>query len=599
MQKLVPRPPAIPLKTAKNPCDRYRARNSLVLLEDAVKMATCLKSSPVAQAGGIGVTTRQMLSKPTATVLKNLARGVQCMPFALGKLFANGIVALAVAISTPQARSDDTPLRITKAQPVPDGGVEFRCTGPAGAVLSLQVSRDLIGWRTIDFQQTTSNEWSFAGPASDHGAARFYRLRSDAAAVTVTLTNYHGWPDSFVLSNGAVEALVVPTVGRIMQFRFAGEDHGPFWENPTTLGQLPGENSWDVSGSFGGDKAWPSPQSAWNWPPPRGFDSAVFTGSVTNGQVTLTGPVDPVFGIRVVRRLELHPAEPLLRVTTTFEKLGGGVSRVGVWVITQLENPVRLFLPVPPASIYSSGYQALGSVPPDIAVTNGLISMTRDKTSSAKIGNDAGALLWIGERNALLIESPRAEGLPRGAYPDNGCSAEIYTNPDPTPYVELELLGPLTRLTEGESISATSSYRLYRRTGGTPLDEAVKILNGEQLLRRPWDSLRIPESAVGTDARRERGRTPAAASDQASNAADAPAPPPRFVGYPAVSSVFTGFPRPSLEASFLSTGDRSRTSGREKDRQTGEAPVPWISRTTSASPRSSPVETRASRAIPR
>ncbi len=57
------------------------------------------------------------------------------------------------------------------------------------------------------------------------------------------------------------------------------------------------------------------------------------------------------------------------------------------------------------------------------------------------------------------------------------------------------------------------------------------------ILRRPWDSLRIPESAVGADARRELGRMPAAASDQASNAADAPAPPPRYVGYPALSSV--------------------------------------------------------------
>lgn len=316
-------------------------------------------------------------------------------------------------------------------------------------------------------------------PSGDQRAARFYRLRSDAANVTVTLTNYRGWSNSIVLSNGAVEAIVVPTIGRIMQFRFAGEDHGPFWENPATLGQSPGENSWAVSGSFGGDKAWPSPQSAWNWPPPRGFDSAVFTGSVTNGQATLTGPVDPVFGIRVVRRIELHPVEALLRITTTFEKVEGPASRIGVWVVTQLENPVRLFLPVPPTSIYSRGYQVLGSAPPDIAVTNGLISLTHDKTSSAKIGNDAGALLWVGDRNALLIESPRITGLPRGDYPDNGCSAEIYTNPDPTPYVELELLGPLTALTEGESISAASSYRLYRRTEETPLEEAMKLLNEE------------------------------------------------------------------------------------------------------------------------
>ena len=31
-------------------------------------------------------------------------------------------------------------------------------------------------------------------------------------------------------------------------------------------------------------------------------------------------------------------------------------------------------------------------------------------------------------------------------YPDRGASAEVYTNPDPKEYVELEMLGPLARL---------------------------------------------------------------------------------------------------------------------------------------------------------
>ena len=44
-------------------------------------------------------------------------------------------------------------------------------------------------------------------------------------------------------------------------------------------------------------------------------------------------------------------------------------------------------------------------------------------------------------------------------------------------------------------------------------------------------------SATDADARRERGRMPAAASDQASNEADASVPPSRFVAYPTVSSV--------------------------------------------------------------
>ncbi len=44
-------------------------------------------------------------------------------------------------------------------------------------------------------------------------------------------------------------------------------------------------------------------------------------------------------------------------------------------------------------------------------------------------------------------------------------------------------------------------------------------------------------SATDADARRERGRMPAAASDQVSNEAGASVPPSRFVAYPTVSSV--------------------------------------------------------------
>src|ERR1044071_7118728 len=44
-------------------------------------------------------------------------------------------------------------------------------------------------------------------------------------------TNYHGWANSILLSNGRVEAVIVPAIGRVMQFRFAGEEDGPFWEN--------------------------------------------------------------------------------------------------------------------------------------------------------------------------------------------------------------------------------------------------------------------------------------------------------------------------------------------------------------------------------
>jgi hypothetical protein len=82
-------------------------------------------------------------------------------------------------------------------------------------------------------------------------------------------------------------------------------------------------------------------------------------------------------------------------------------------------------------------------------------------------------LLWVGEQTMVLIESPRNR---QRRYPDNGSSAEVYTNPDPDAYVELELLGPLQLLEVGQRMEATSVYQLFRRKHADPEQDARRVL---------------------------------------------------------------------------------------------------------------------------
>jgi hypothetical protein len=192
--------------------------------------------------------------------------------------------------------------------------------------------------------------------------------------------------------------------------------------------------------------------------------------------VTLFGPVDSGFGIRVSREIALHPTEPIMRVTSTFEKLKGSSRQVGVWVITQVKNAERIIVPLPASTLFSKGYTNLGSIPKGLIVTNGLVSLARDPNASTKIGTDAGALLWVGTNVTLLIESPRTPGVAAKGFPDSGCSAEVYTNPNPVPYIELELLGPLATLVTNDFLTATSVYTLFRRSQPTAMQEAEKIL---------------------------------------------------------------------------------------------------------------------------
>jgi len=348
-------------------------------------------------------------------------------------------------------------------------------------------------WQTARFQLRGARFLNGQNRGADFrlavGAPNFYvrqvsLARAAGAAppanpqVQVVRTNYHGWADALLLRNATAEAVIVPAIGRVMQFRFDGEE-GPFWENQRLFGRLPDPKSGEWA-NFGGDKTWPAPQADWlkvtprGWPPPTAFDSLPVEAKVEGSAVTLISPVDPHYGIRTRRHVELDPAKPIMHITTEYEKVAGEPSRVAVWVITQLRDPVAVYAPVPEGSIFPAGYsQQSGALPLDLQVSRGLLSLRRDPQQSAKVGTDAGALLWVGEKVMLLIESPR---LPGGEYPDAGSSAEVYTNPDPFAYVELELLGPLQTLQPGEKTQRLSNYSLLRRTGPDHQADARQML---------------------------------------------------------------------------------------------------------------------------
>jgi hypothetical protein len=301
-------------------------------------------------------------------------------------------------------------------------------------------------------------------------------VAADAPVTVLTDQSHRGWRDAVVLRNAVVETVIVPSIGRVMQFRFAGETDGPFWENEKLLGQPMPANPWRANpGSFGGDKTWPAPQSVWNWPPPDVFDTAPLTVRVNaDHSVTLESPVSQRFGVRTVRRIALDPAAPVMRIETTYEKISGDPVTVAVWVITQLKDPAGIFIPVPAGSTFPDNIR-----PPVPAAflkreTDGgdWLRLTRNPARTAKIGMDGSSMVWADEKFLLRIDLPRVADA---SYPDDGRSQQIYTNNDPVPYVELETISPQQTLKVGDRLSATNTYRLARRTAA-PLETDLRAL---------------------------------------------------------------------------------------------------------------------------
>jgi hypothetical protein len=315
-----------------------------------------------------------------------------------------------------------------------------------------------------------------------------------SSGVTVTPAPFYGWK-AIILRNRAAEVIVVPAIGRVMQFNLLDDKGnaipGPFWNNPEIGGQLHADSEgWT---NYGGDKAWPAPQSEWPkvagraWPPPQGFDAVSFTASIDGSRVELLSPVDPSYGVRVHRTIALDPERPVMTIETSYQKVQGRPVRVGIWTITQLASPDRAFILLPTHSALAAGYtNLLPSLPKDLTIDGRLLSLARDPVNKTMIGSDGSALLWVGNGPSpdLLVETePKTESKTKtvsvaghnAEWPEQGSHSKIYTNSgEELKYVEFELLAQLRDLSRGETASATSVYRLIPRTESDPLAEAKK-----------------------------------------------------------------------------------------------------------------------------
>ena len=283
-----------------------------------------------------------------------------------------------------------------------------------------------------------------------------------------------------MLRNQSAAVTVVPEIGRVMRFALSPAvgtvPQGPFWAAPTfDRWMRPDPEGWV---NFGGDKAWPAPQTDWPklagraWPPPTTFDAQPFVATALGNKIWMESGTDPNYGLAVERVLSLDPTKPVLTIVTTYRKISGDPVRVGVWSITQLAPPERLFVQLAPATNPSGKrYENLmATAPRDLTVEDDLLSMTADPSQKTMIAADGNAMLWVGSGPALLMEAPVVGNGPK-------TRVQVYTSPGPEQrYVELEFVTPVTELRPGEHATLTAQYTLIPRVDADTQREAKRIL---------------------------------------------------------------------------------------------------------------------------
>jgi hypothetical protein len=136
-----------------------------------------------------------------------------------------------------------------------------------------------------------------------------------------------------------------------------------------------------------------------------------------------------------------------------------------------MREPERVSILLPAQSQFTNGYTGLlDAEPEDLKIDEGVLAFVRHPHECVKIGSDGASLAWVGRTCVVRIDAEQGPG----EYPDGGCLTQVYTNPDPLHYVELETIGPLATMSVGERIQRTAVYTVSPRSTPDPQAEALK-----------------------------------------------------------------------------------------------------------------------------
>lgn len=283
------------------------------------------------------------------------------------------------------------------------------------------------------------------------------------AEVKVQRINYQGWAGAYRLYNRTVELVYVPQIGRISRYAYLGGKNA-LWENPKLLGKTPDPKNLGKDWvNYGGDKLWPAPQAKWGWPPDPLLDRGGATVQILSGnRLLVTNRDSKKHGIRFSREITLDPVGTGVTLKNTLTNTSDQDVEWSVWEVAQMREPETLHLPIHKGGKFPAGYYTFKDAAPypgmfRIVGDEGLL--TRHPKKSCKLGADSpkGALSADKEGVRFTISAAYEPGQ---NYPDDGCAQEIWCNPDPDKYAELEILSPIQFVQPGDSYSFKTRWRL-------------------------------------------------------------------------------------------------------------------------------------------
>jgi len=259
---------------------------------------------------------------------------------------------------------------------------------------------------------------------------------------------YRGWSDAVRLTNGTAELIVVPSLGgRIMRYGHVGGEN-LLWENENLAGAAPGGKPYK---NFGGDKAWPWPQSAWTkligatWPPPDAYDQVPCeVERIDPLSLRVTTPAAPQFGFRIVREIRMSQRGTAVTIESRLVPEPGAASVIEAapWHVTQMPLADLVMARV----ARDASEPPFGPLPPHAPasverVGRDILVLKSPNEGASKIGMDADLLAWVKGSNLVVQRlQPLVEQPPHA--PRERAQVFFQSTNGTNRYLELEFAAP-------------------------------------------------------------------------------------------------------------------------------------------------------------
>jgi len=288
------------------------------------------------------------------------------------------------------------------------------------------------------------------------------------SAVTIVREEYRGWPATYRLANGVIEARVVTAVGpRIIDLRPTGGDNLLYVRDAEAGGH--GEAEWMFRGGW---RLWVAPeQRATTY----ALDNEPCHAEVLGNTLRVTGPPQPAAGIQKIVEISLDAGSPRLRVVSHIRNISDRPRTYAAWSLSVMRPGGRAFVPldVGPLDAFDAtrklilwSYAELtdpryrfgdrlvqvdqSAVPPAPAASG-----RRDDESKIGVDSGQGWAAYLLDRTLYLKRFPHEAS---GTYPDGGATIEIYSSAE---FLEVEQLSPLTTIQPGGEIVFPEDWWVY------------------------------------------------------------------------------------------------------------------------------------------